>query len=85
MALAAIALTVSFTSCNNDDDDNDNGEDSSSGACKTCEFQSISTEYCDNGDGTITITALGISQTQNLEGVAFDQFVLGLESSGTCN
>lgn len=84
-ALAAIVALVSFTACNGDDD-NDEPEMN----CRTCglDFEGtvINTEYCDNGDGTITFTTQGQSQTEDLNGVTFEEFIAGLELLGsTCN
>ncbi len=51
----ALAATVSFSSCSNDDDDEK--------TCRSCEILTISTEFCDNGDGTVTATVAGQSET----------------------
>jgi len=58
--------------------------------CRTCGIDLLGTvinsEYCDNGDGTITVTTEGQSQTTDLNGATFAQFIAGLEQAGaTCN
>ncbi len=81
MAIASLA----FVGCSNDDDDDDNS------SCATCSIDFLGTpitsEYCDNGDGTITVTTQGVSQTEDLDGVTFAQFISAFEVSGlgSCN
>lgn len=83
MAILAIGL-LGFAACSSDDDGDvvDN--------CITCTFtvvvEDLVTEYCDNGDGTVTATTLGVEETVDLEGVSFDQFISAFELLGnTCN
>lgn len=75
MAMAALA----FVGCSNDDDDDE-------GNCATCAVEllgtAITTEACDNGDGTVTLTANGESQIlsgDELEGATPAEFVRALE------
>lgn len=82
MLSMAVLAAISFTSCSSDDDAVDN--------CATCGIDLlgvvISSEYCDNGDGTMTVTVEGVSETVDLQGQSFDAFIQGLELSGaTCN
>lgn len=83
IAILAIGV-LGFTACGNDDNDEiiDN--------CETCSLmvmdQEVVSEYCDNGDGTVTITTAGVEQTEDLEGVTFDQFIAAFELLGaSCN
>ena len=42
----------------------------------------IEIEICDNGDGTITITVLGVSQTEELpDGTSFEHFIAAFEAT----
>ena len=80
----ALAATVAFTSCSSDDDGDSNS------SCNTCtiELEGISstTEYCDNGDGTMTATTDGVEQNVPLNGISFASFISIIEASGgTCN
>lgn len=84
-----LALTMGaliFTSCSKDDDKND----SSNEECQTCNLEilgeSITSEICDNGDGTITITTFGEEEIEDLEGITFAEFIATYEQFGaTCN
>lgn len=84
MAILAIGL-LGFAACSSDDDEGDAIDN-----CITCTFtvvvEDLVTEYCDNGDGTVTATTLGQSETVDLEGANFDQFIAAFELLGnTCN
>lgn len=81
---AAVLGLLTFTSCGSDDDSNDGP------VCETCEFDVLGielvTEYCDNGDGTVTVIFEGVEETQDLEGTTFEEFISAIElSGGTCN
>ena len=83
-ALAAIVALVSVTACNSDDDSEPEM------TCRTCTIDLLGTpltsEYCDNGDGTIEVTFEGQTETTDQEGVTLAQFITGLEQAGaTCN
>ena len=84
LTIALFATALVFTACSSDDDST-----SSSNECKTCEIDLLgtltSTEYCDNGDGTMTVTIDGQEQTQDLDGVSFNEFISVLELIATCN
>ena len=83
LTIALFGATLVFTACGSDDDSTN-----SSNECKTCEIdliETITTKYCDNGDGTITITVDGQEQTQDLDGVSFDEFISVVELIATCN
>lgn len=79
---SALVLGLMFTtSCKSDDDNND-----AAPACQTCEIIGISSEYCDNGDGTMTVTTAGQDQSVDLNGSSFADFIAALEAGGaTCN
>ena len=82
-ALVVIALVIS--ACSSSDDDKD-----SSNECQTCnqefEGQNISSEICDNGDGTYTITFLNEEETEDLNGATLEQIIAAYEALGaTCN
>ena len=73
----ALAASVSFTSCSKDDDEN---------KCATCSVDffgtSITTEACDNGDGTVTVSIGGESQiitAEELDGTSPAEYVKALE------
>ncbi len=83
IAILAIGV-LGFAACGSDDNDEfvEN--------CETCSLtiatQQVVSEYCDNGDGTVTINTAGVETTENLEGVTFDQFIAAFELLGaTCN
>ncbi|MGB5359256.1 MAG: hypothetical protein WBN27_04860 [Eudoraea sp.] len=83
IAILAIGV-LGFTACGNDDNDEiiDN--------CETCSLmimdQEVTSEYCDNGDGTVTITTAGVEQTEDLGDATFDQFIAAFELLGaSCN
>ncbi|MFS4415490.1 hypothetical protein [Maribacter sp. 2307ULW6-5] len=74
LAVASLALT----GCSDDDDNR----------CASCEVgllgMEITTEACDNGDGTVTLTTLGESQvlsSEQLEGATAAEFVRDIEEN----
>jgi hypothetical protein len=85
LKIAILAIGVlGLSACGNDDNDEvvEN--------CQTCSLtiaiQQVITEFCDNGDGTVTATTAGVETTEDLEGVTFDQFIAAFELLGsTCN
>lgn len=82
----AVIAALGFTSCSSDDDNNDGGTDT----CETCSFDLlgtvVSSEYCDNGDGTMDVTTEGTTETVDLEGQSFATVISSLEGAGfTCN
>jgi hypothetical protein len=83
IAILAIGV-LGFAACSSDDNDEvvEN--------CETCSLsildQEVVSEYCDNGDGTVTVTTAGVEQTEDLDGATFDQFIAAFELLGaTCN
>jgi len=82
---ALLIGVLAFNSCSSSDD----SKDESSSDCRTCDLefagQSITSEYCDNGDGTITVTTLGESETESLEGISFAQYMELVGTLSTCN
>ncbi|NNK81554.1 MAG: hypothetical protein HKO92_00370 [Flavobacteriaceae bacterium] len=80
-----VVLSLSISACSNNDDKDTPSED-----CRTCLLEllgeSTSTEICDNGDGTVTITSNGEEETQDLDGATFAQLIAGYELLGaSCN
>ncbi len=70
MAVASLVVT----GCS-DDDDNER-------TCASCELLGVAIEACDNGDGTVTVSSLGESQTisgEQLEGQTAAEYVEALE------
>lgn len=74
---AAIMGLLISTSCKKDDDGDSRN-------CKTCEMADAGNAltYCDNGDGTVTISSNGQSQTTNLEGISFNDYIAALQQIG---
>lgn len=81
IASALLIGVLAFNSCSSSDD----SKEESSSDCRTCEVFTLTQEYCDNGDGTVTITTNGQEETEDLDGATFAQFILGIELLGTCN
>lgn len=84
LSLTLASAFFAFTSCSSDDDS------SSSSECKVCDLellgQATTTEYCNNGDGTVTVITMGTEQSVDLEGMSFSDFIAGIETLGaTCN
>ena len=80
--LMAIVVLV-FLSCSKDDDNNVQQE------CQICSIEfdeelgeGATIEFCDNGDGTVTITVDGEEETESLDGASFNEFILALELFG---
>ena len=70
LGISILAMVLGFSSCSSDDDD---GRD-----CDSCDLQGETVEFCDNGDGTYTLTAAGQSETiteEELEGVTPEEYV----------
>ncbi len=86
----AIGL-FAFTSCSSDDDGGDGGNSDCVVCSMSMEGNSIDTEYCDNGDGTMTVTVRSggqeVSQDQDIpEGTTFDEIISEMEQNGeNCN
>ena len=77
--IATIVGGLMFTACSSDDD-NDGP------VCESCELNvlgiALTTEYCDNRDGTITVIFEGVEETQDLGGVTFEEFISSIEQVG---
>ncbi|WP_111539824.1 hypothetical protein [Mesonia algae] len=83
MLMAFAAGLFAFTSCSSDDDGG------SSSDCHTCTISLGAldnvTEYCDNGDGTVTATDEdGNETTLDLEGNSYSDFISAQEQLGDC-
>lgn len=84
MLMAFATVFFAFTSCSSDDDGN------TSSSCEICtvtfEGSTSTTTYCDNEDGTYTITLEdGTETTQDIPGdVSFDEFIASQEQLGDC-
>lgn len=73
-SVMAVASLV-FVGCSNDDDENER-------TCASCNLLGVAVEACDNGDGTVTVTSLGESETisgEELEGQTAAEYVAALE------
>jgi hypothetical protein len=86
MSIVLLGTILVFTACSSDDD----SSNSEVNDCETCDLDILGTivsgEYCDNGDGTITVTIDGQEETESLDGLTFDQFISAFEQLGaTCN
>jgi len=67
-----LAAGLAFTGCSKDDDKK----------CAECSVLGITIEACDNGDGTVTLTTAGQSETlseEDLDGVSAAEYVEALE------
>ena len=78
----SVAGALFFISC---EDDNE-----LFGECQVCTYDNMGVpndiEYCDNGDGTIEVSENGVSETQDLGAVSFEQFIASQEQIGaSCN
>ena len=74
---------ISFIACSSNDDDltkNANCYD-----CAANLVIPLPVEYCDNGDGTADVTTLGISETVDLQGVSFEDFMTTIKAVTSCS
>ena len=70
LGMCFLAIAIAFSSCSSDDSDDRD--------CETCDLQGQTVEFCDNGDGTYTLSAAGQSETiteEELEGVSPEEYV----------
>lgn len=70
-----IVASFAFVGCSDDDDVDEN-------KCASCDLLGVSVEACDNGDGTVTVSAAGESQVlsgDELEGQSATEYVQALE------
>ena len=69
MFVLAVISAINITACSSDDDGGSETQGNSD--CETCNLEllgeSLTTEFCDNGDGTITVTVFGESEIEDLE------------------
>jgi len=73
---------ISFIACSSDDDNLKNAN------CYDCRANltvSLPIKYCDNADGTIDVTTLGITETVDLQGVDFEEFMAGVKALTSCD
>ncbi|WP_452229620.1 DUF6252 family protein [Lacinutrix sp. MEBiC02404] len=88
-------LEQQITSCGDDTntlqdiiDGLDCGVGTTPGVCQTCSITSFpDTEYCDNGDGTMTVSIAGApGSTLDVPGGSFSAYMQALEGAGySCN
>jgi len=81
IALLSIAM-ISFIACSSNDDELKNAN------CYDCAANlliPLPVEYCDNGDGTVDVTTLGISETVDLQGEAFEDFMTAIKTVTSCS
>ena len=75
-----LIMTLVFNACGGNDDDGSSKE------CQTCnqEFagEIITSEICDNGNGTFTITFNGEEETEDLNVATFEQIIAAYEEFG---
>jgi len=82
IALLSIAM-ISFIACSSNDDDALKNAN-----CYDCDANLLipfAIEYCDNGDGTADVTTLGITETVDLQGEAFDDFMTAIKAVTSCS
>ncbi len=81
IALLSIAM-ISFIACSSDDDELKNAN------CYDCAANIVALvpaiDYCDNADGTVDVTSLGITKTVDLQGVSFEEFMAGVKVLTNC-
>jgi len=83
IALLSIAM-ISFLACSSNDDDLKNANAN----CYDCNANltiPLPVEYCDNADGTVDMTTLGITETVDLQGVAFEDFMTTIKAVTSCS
>jgi hypothetical protein len=84
LTIVLIGATLVFTACGSDDDSTTPVND-----CTTCDIDVLGTltaiEYCDNGNGTMTVTVDGQEDIVDLDGASFDDFIEAVELIATCN
>ena len=73
---------ISFIACSSDDD---NLKKSNCYDCGPSITIPLPVEYCDNADGTIDVTTLGKTETIDLQGVSFADFMTGIKMVTSCN
>ena len=73
---------ISFIACSPDGDilKNANCYD-----CKANITVPLPVVYCNNADGTIDVTSLGITETVDLQGVSFEEFMAGVKALTNCS
>ena len=78
LALNLIVL-MSLVACKKDDD----AMEEENRNCVTCEGSQLGTiEYCENEDGTVSATIDGETSSIPLNGISFDAYITGLQSTG---
>ncbi|MDX5585432.1 MAG: hypothetical protein QNK20_11015 [Aureibaculum sp.] len=82
IALLCIAM-ISFIACSSDDDELKNAN------CYDCAANIVALvpaiDYCDNADGTVDVTSLGITKTVDLQGVSFEEFMTAVKAVTSCS
>lgn len=70
----ALVISLVFVGCSGDDDDEQ--------TCATCNLLGVNVEACDNGNGTVTVTAAGETEVlseEDLDGLTAAEYVAALE------
>ena len=74
---------ISLIACSSDDDDLTKNAN-----CYDCAANIVALvpaiDYCDNADGTVDVTSLGITKTVDLQGVSFEEFIAGVKLLTNC-
>ena len=81
IALLGIGM-ISFLACSTNDDELKNIN------CYDCNANltiPLPVEYCDNSDGTIDVTTLGRTETVDLQGVSFEDFMNTIKAVTSCS
>jgi len=71
----ALVTSLVFVGCSGDDDGNEQ-------TCATCNLLGVNVEACDNGNGTVTVTAAGETEVlseEDLDGLTAAEYVAALE------
>jgi len=83
-------MSIVFFGCGSDDESTNSDDESTNLNCQTCGFTTGETagatnEYCDNGDGTVTVTVRnGLGQdvtTTTPLTISFEEFIMALEET----
>jgi len=75
---------ISFIACSSNDDDLTKNAN-----CYDCAANLLTipfpVDYCDNSDGTVDVTTLGMTETVDLQGVSFEDFMTTIKAVTNCS